>query len=126
MVRQTLRWRLAELGLASVLISGCLRQSAKPVPPDHTVSVAARTAVHDYAQRLASSFSQAAEQLKSNTLTTAAETNAQLQSANSEARQQAFQPLDQRLNEELGGDRWDAEKAQKLFEQIAQGLRSVR
>lgn len=126
MSRPPHRLRFADLGIVTLLLTGCLRQSAKPAPPEHNASQTARAAVVDYAARLADSFSLAADQLASNTLTTAAETNATLQSANAEARKQAFQPLDQRLNQELGGDRWDANKAQELFEQIARGLRSVR
>lgn len=126
MLRSAHRLRLAEAGIATLLFTGCLRQSTKPSPPDHDVSQAARAAVVDYSHRLADSFSHTAEQLASNALTTAAETNAHLQSANAEARKQAFGPLDQRLNDELGGDKWDAVKAQACFEQIARGLRSVR
>lgn len=126
MSRPPHRLRLADLGIATLLLTGCLRQSVKPTPPEHNVSQAARAAVVDYAARLADSFSHVAEQLASNTLTTAAETNATLQSANADARKQAFQPLDQRLNQELGGDKWDADKARELFEQIARGLRNVR
>lgn len=126
MLRHTPRLRFVEIGIATLLLTGCLRQGTKPTPPENAVTQAARAAVVDYAQRLAESFSHTAERLESHTLTTAAETNAQLQSANAEARKQAFQPLDQRLNDELGGDRWDADKAQELFEQIARGLRSVR
>lgn len=126
MLPQIHRLRLAEVGIAALIVSGCLRQSVEPKPPDGAIPHAARTAVAEYAQRLADSFEDTARQLESQSLTTAAETNTRLQSANAEARRAAFQPLDQRLNDELGGDRWDADKAQQLFDQIARGLRSVR
>jgi hypothetical protein len=126
MLRQIYRLRFAEIGIATLLLVGCLRQSTKPSPPNHEVSQTARAAVVDYSHRLADSFAHTAEQLAANTLTTAAETNAKLQAANADARKQAFHPLDQRLNDELGGDQWDADKAKEIFEHIARGLRSVR
>lgn len=120
------RLRFAEVGIATLLFSGCLRHAADPVPPDAPVHQTAHTVVIDYAHRLGQSFDEAAGQLQAGTLTTAAETNALLQASNAEARKHAFEPLDKWLNDELGGDHWDPKHAERCFEQIAHALRSFR
>ncbi len=77
-----------------------------------------------YAHGLADSFEEAGAQLQSQTLQSAEEANQRLQTANAAARQQAFQPLDRLLNDELGGEHWDAERASRMFQKIASALRS--
>lgn len=108
-----------------IACSGCLRPAIDiPPPPESDVVRISQQVLRDYAAGLASSFDAAADQLEAGTLTAAAETNAQLQSANATARKQAFLPLDEHLNETLGGERWDAEIAVQLFRQIANGLKT--
>src|SRR4051812_29198597 len=109
---KTHRLRFAEIGIATLLLSGCLRHSTDPVQPDAPVNQTARAVIIDYAHRLGQSFEDAASQFQVGTLTTAAETNALLQSENAEARKHAFEPLDKLLNDEIGGDHWDPKKAE--------------
>lgn len=106
--------------------SGCLQTVSQPEPQLTPAEKAAREAVVSYAQRLAASFEETESQLHSGGLTSAAEVNQRLQAANAAARKQAFQTLDELLNDELGGDQWDALRAQQLFQQISTGLRSFR
>jgi hypothetical protein len=113
---------------ACVLLCGCLRPAMErpdvpePTPEQH----AARSAVTAYANALAASFEDAAAKLDDGSLQTAAETNAQLQAANRQARQQAFGPVNELLNDRLGGDRWDVAKAKDVFRNLAEGLKEPR
>ena len=105
--------------------SGCLKTASTPRPIE-PAEQAAHDAVISYARGLADSFDDAAAKLHGGSLSSAAESNQHLQSANAATRQQAFHQLDELLNDELGGDKWDADHAQRLFGGISQGLRSVR
>lgn len=111
-------------GIVCLSCSGCLRPVVEPQKPDSPITKVTRAAVVDYAHRVADSFDEAARQLDAGTLKNAADANSHLKSANVTARQEAFQPVNKLLNDELGGDRWDAKKAKDLFKKIAQGLRS--
>ncbi len=113
--------------LACVLLCGCLRPAVErpdvPEPPTPE-QLAARSAVTAYANALAASFEDAAAKLNDGSLQTAAETNTHLQAANRAARQQAFQPVNELLNDQLGGDRWDVDKAKDVFRRLAEGLKA--
>lgn len=119
--------RLIIVWMMIVLITGggCLKMSGTPPRPQEPIEQAARSAIITYAHALADSFDEAAAQLASQSLTTAAETNQHLQSANVAARRQAFHEVDELLNAELGNDQWDVQRARQLFEGISRGLRSV-
>lgn len=113
------------LFLALLSAAGCL-QTANPTPPlpQHPAEQAAREAMVAYAQHLADSFDAAGNELQSEKLKSAADVNQHLQLSNAAARKQAFHQLDEILNEELGGEKWDAERARQLFQHISTGLRS--
>lgn len=114
-----------QIGIGLILCGGCLQTSTHPEVPVSPAATAAREAAVAYARHLADSFDDAGLRLQSGTLTTAEEVNQHLQTANAAARKQAFQPLDGLLNDELGGEKWDAERARHLFQQISTGLRSL-
>ena len=105
-------------------LSGCLHSPGPPEPPPDALEQVVRNAMTAYAHGLADSFEETGAQLQSQTLESAEEVNQRLQTTNAAARQQAFQPLDHLLNDELGGERWDAERASRMFQKIAGALRS--
>jgi hypothetical protein len=109
-----------------ILPCGCLRKVEPPSPtpiPEAAGQKVAREVVIDYGRRLADLFDEAAGKLNAGSLSTAADANTQLQTANMAARKAAFVPLDELLNDELGGDKWDAQRAAELFQDISAGLR---
>jgi hypothetical protein len=122
------RWLLVTLtGLSLGLINaGCLRRADKerPTPPTAPEQQMAGEAVAAYAHGLADSFEEVARQLDAGTLKSAADANSRLKASNATAREKAFAPLNELLNENLGGDKWDSRRAQELFRNIAQGLRN--
>ncbi len=105
---------------------GCLRLAdPTPDPPSTELQHLARVTIHSYSTGLADSFIATADQITAGSLTTAAETNSHLKISNAEARQAAFLPIDERLNAELGGERWNAEHAAKVFRELAAGFRRL-
>jgi hypothetical protein len=114
-------WAIAA-GLTWAIAAGCLRS---PQTPDSPVAQIACESMAAYARGVAESFDDAQRKLESGELRTAVEANRWLQSSNAAARQRAFEPLDALLNEELGGEKWDIEKARRIFGEIAWGLRTA-
>jgi hypothetical protein len=110
--------------ISFTVLSGCLHSPEPPQPPPDSLEQAIRGAMVAYAHGLADSFQETGAQLQSQTLHSAEEANERLQSENAAARQQAFQPLDELLNDELGGERWDAGRADQLFQRISTALRN--
>lgn len=119
------RWMVLEVSILGVLLGGCLQPAVPPAEPASPVARRVETVMSDYASQLADSFDAVAGELQSNGERSAAEINAELQSRNAAARREAFRPLDQLLDEEIGGERWHAGRAAELFKDIAQGLRSL-
>ncbi|MFO0918200.1 MAG: hypothetical protein U0872_07790 [Planctomycetaceae bacterium] len=111
--------------IVALVLSGCLHRTDAPQPSRDPFERAVQGALDTYASGLAASFEETGAALQSGTLQSAEEANQRLQTANAAARRQAFQPLDELLNEELGGDRWDADRAGRLFQQLSRALRKV-
>jgi hypothetical protein len=110
--------------ISFTVLSGCLHSLGPPEPSPDSLEQAVRGALVAYAHGLAESFQETGAQLQSQTLHSAEEANERLQTGNAAARQQAFQPLDQMLNDELGGERWDADRAGQMFQRISAALRN--
>lgn len=125
----------SSIGIVFVLLflipasSGCLHRNPtnpgpnpNPQPESKNPRVLARTALTQYGALLAENFQQVEQQLRSGKLTTAAAAHQSLSDGNATARKQAFLPLDQYLQTELGGDNWNNDHAASIFHEIALGL----
>jgi hypothetical protein len=103
-----------------------LRPAADAQTPQSDAARMARHAVVAYAHGLADSFDNASRQIDAGKWKTAVEVNRALQSSNGAARKEAFRELDAFLNDEIGGDQWDAKRAGRLFQEMAREFRSFR
>ena len=85
----------------------------KPTPiPVSKIDAAAARAIKDYAAGLSKSFGDAATAQYD----TATAANTTLATQNKAARSAAFAPVDVILDDTIGGEKWDADKAAKLVD----------
>lgn len=101
----------------TLLLAGCI-SPVVPTPPEpiaSDVDAAAKRAMQKYAIGLSESFRDAAQQR----FDAADKANAALATANKNARVKAFGELDGILDDTIGGDKWDADKAAKLFAELS-------
>jgi hypothetical protein len=109
--------------LALLLLCGCIVQPIKPIPDDNVptpipakaVDAAAHKAMKDYAAGMSKAFAEAAAAKHEK----ASDANGELAKSNRLARQQAFSPVDAILDERIGGEKWDADEAVKLFGELS-------
>ncbi len=109
-----MRWTLP----AFLLLCGCIGPEGGDTPKPSGVDALAKQAMTEYAERLSKSFGEAATAGH----TDASTANTALAAANKAARQQAFAPLDAVLDDTIGGEKWDADKAAKLFKELSEAF----
>lgn len=107
--------RYAVLCLCLLSIMGCSLVEKPPVKPNSS-----RACVTSYQRSLAKSLRTVASEI--NDETTAEEANKRLGELWRDDRLRSFQPMTDRMQREIGGEKWDAVKAQKLFRSMANEL----
>lgn len=101
------------------------RPPPKPDPdptPLSDVEAAAKRAIDSYADGLSRAFQAAADAKHAE----AVKANESIAAASKTARQEAFSELDGILDDSIGGDRWDADKAAKLFREIGDAFGKLK
>lgn len=110
------------IAIAALLFAGCITPPRPVVPPQSDTDALCRRAIADYAVGLAASFDRAAIAQHADAVTA----NETLAADNKAARQRAFQPIDNLLNDSIGGDKWDDAKAAAKFRELADGFRKIK
>jgi len=109
--------------------AGCIRHRPRPGPgpkPDPgpanvSPETAADSAVASLRAGYAKNFSSAAEKLRGGDLKTAREAFDFVSDANRKTREEAFAGVEEVVDGEIGGEKWDAGKAAKLFDRVSKG-----
>jgi hypothetical protein len=126
-------YALVPLLFASVvLVNGCVKiERPKPPPdPDDDDNPAATSAeaivrqvFADYCERLADSAEEASTEAENDA--SASSVNKNLNDRNYEHWKEAFVPLDQYLEKQVGGKKWSSRKAQSTFSELNTAFRKV-
>lgn len=122
-MKRLLLWTL--LGLATFSAPGCIRQDGGDSPsPPPAPGVDAGVQARAYLMLAAEAFDAEAEALEMNPERAQYDSGKSVNQATSEAREKAFMPLSERMNE-LRGENWSPIEAAKQYRTWAAQMRRV-